>query len=561
MGTPAKLRIIFGDDDIRKLILPAGIPSSLTDLICAIRDSFDIPGDFSVLYQDIDFNGQFFTLTSIGDVEDKSTLKVVPVKPVVLNLSPVEEMAFDSSPPQESSDTVSTHSSSDTIILSSPDEGTTSRRSQPWPARFQIPTFSFDVEQHLQAGNQAFLKDGALLNNPSLISSILEKLAEVVFGYSAYPTGIQILTVVEALIEKFPCLREPGSFNGLYGWQQRMKWKMGNYRAKLRGRQLACPELEVNSLKRQRSNESGSNKGIKKPKKAEVNYLPPLPIGDTEATLEKERVDMLQEIKKKNNERIISEKMERSFSIRRQEVVKQCPAIQDFRERWPALFSEAQIKEEFKRITTFPLERTFLTKLDFYTPKMQEIFSKKGGVAGTKIRPLLDSLSQRHVEARREAIIRALMEFLGESSGELIKDYKDISREAAQEDQAGQVLRICVFHTCEEDEGASNADVSIVVEGTEKASFIRKQQEGETLQEFSLALMALMERLKQLVCRQPTYTLLDVRTEAIQWEREGLPSGIPGRSQSVPSICMVSSMVFKVAPRVLLLHQCLTGVR
>ncbi|KAK0150629.1 hypothetical protein N1851_008266 [Merluccius polli] len=41
------------------------------------------------------------------------------------------------------------------------------------------------------------------------------------------------------------------------------------------------------------------------------------------------------------------------------------------------------------------------------------------------------------------------------------------SREAAQEDQAEQVLKICVFHTREEDEGASDADVSIVVEGTE----------------------------------------------------------------------------------------------
>lgn len=251
------------------------------------------------------------------------------------------EIEFDSPPPQESSYTISTHSSSsDTTILSSPDESGTSRHSQPLPARFEIPTFSFDVEQHLQAGNQTFQKNGALLNHPSLTSSIQEKLAEVVFGYTAYPTGIQILTVVEALIEKFPCLREPRSFNGLYGWQQRMKWKKGNYRAKLRGRKLACPELEVNSLKRQRSNENGSSKGIKKPKKAEVNYLP---IGDTEATLE--RVDMLQEIKKKNNERIISEKMERSFSFRRQEVVKQCPAIQDFRERWPALFSEAQVKQ------------------------------------------------------------------------------------------------------------------------------------------------------------------------------------------------------------------------
>ena len=99
MGTPAKLRIIFGDDDIRKLILPAGIPSSLTDLICAIRESFDIPMDFSVLYHDSDFNGQFFTLTSIGDVEDKATLKVVPVKPVVLTLSSVEESEFDSPSP------------------------------------------------------------------------------------------------------------------------------------------------------------------------------------------------------------------------------------------------------------------------------------------------------------------------------------------------------------------------------------------------------------------------------------------------------------------------------
>ena len=78
--------------------------------------------DFNVLYHDSDFNGQFFTLTTIGDVEDKATLKVVPVKPVVLTLSSVEEMEFDSSPPRESSDTISIHSSSsssDTIILSS----------------------------------------------------------------------------------------------------------------------------------------------------------------------------------------------------------------------------------------------------------------------------------------------------------------------------------------------------------------------------------------------------------------------------------------------------------
>lgn len=43
---------------------------------------------------------------------------------------------------------------------------------------------------------------------------------------------------------------------------------------------------------------------------------------------------------------------------------------------------------------------------------------------GTSYTSIFCLLKQPHVEARREAIIRALMEFLGESSGELIKDYK-----------------------------------------------------------------------------------------------------------------------------------------
>lgn len=102
----------------------------------------------------------------------------------------------------------------------------------------------------------------------------------------------------------------------------------------------------------------------------------------------------------------------------------------------------------------------------------------------------------------------------------------------------------------------------------QEAFFCRKQQEGETLQEFSLALMSLMEKvkrhapagllnadvllrdqftehvldsalrreLKQLVRRQPTITLLEVRGEAIRWEREGMPGGARGRSQSVSSV-------------------------
>lgn len=115
----------------------------------------------------------------------------------------------------------------------------------------------------------------------------------------------------------------------------------------------------------------------------------------------------------------------------------------------------------------------------------------------------------------------------------------------------------------------------------QEAFFSRCQQEGETLQEFSLALMNLMasvkqqapsgmlnadvllrdqfvenvidgslrRELKQLVRRTPTASLLEVRAEAIRWEREGLPGGVRGRSHSVPSVLGLQYGV-QSAPRV-----------
>ncbi len=118
----------------------------------------------------------------------------------------------------------------------------------------------------------------------------------------------------------------------------------------------------------------------------------------------------------------------------------------------------------------------------------------------------------------------------------------------------------------------------------QEAFFSRRQQDGETLQEFSLALMSLMSavkqsapsempnadvllrdqfvenvidgslrhELKQLVRRQPTVSLLDARAEAIRWEREGLPGGVRGRSHSVPLMmslqCGVQTAPFVASP-------------
>ncbi|KAI7799663.1 hypothetical protein IRJ41_008650 [Triplophysa rosa] len=112
--------------------------------------------------------------------------------------------------------------------------------------------------------------------------------------------------------------------------------------------------------------------------------------------------------------------------------------------------------------------------------------------------------------------------------------------------------------------GCSQSYVSL-----QEAFFSRRQREGESLLEFSLALMGLLEQvkqkspyaipncqvllrdqfvehvcdsalrreLKQLIRCQPTLTLLEVRSEALRWEREGMPGSSRGRSHSLPSVC------------------------
>lgn len=102
----------------------------------------------------------------------------------------------------------------------------------------------------------------------------------------------------------------------------------------------------------------------------------------------------------------------------------------------------------------------------------------------------------------------------------------------------------------------------------QEAFFSRRQQEGETLLEFSFVLMHLQEQvkqqsptampnaevllrdqfvefvldpvlrreLKQFVHRQPLCTFLKVRGEAIRWEREGMPGGARCRCQSLPVV-------------------------
>lgn len=156
------------------------------------------------------------------------------------------------------------------------------------------------------------------MTSPRVKSDILERLAEAMFSYTAYPNDAQRSVVAQALVEKHPCLKEPGSFNGTYGWQQSLKYKCGNYRTKWK--ELGSPELLVNSLSHKSEGELRATKNVRKPKRAEVNYLPSHPHDETDDTLENLRLDLIAACQRKDCARSINDMMARTYSLRKEQI-------------------------------------------------------------------------------------------------------------------------------------------------------------------------------------------------------------------------------------------------
>ncbi|ROL45333.1 hypothetical protein DPX16_23761 [Anabarilius grahami] len=158
-------------------------------------------------------------------------------------------------------------STADTVLTSElPQE-----KRMPWPDIFLTPKLSVDVEFRLRQANLIYLKDGAHLKvTKELKHDILQKLAETIYSFKAYPTTEDLRAVAKALVNTHPCLQEPGSPSGYCGWTNSLKDKMGNYRSKMRS--LGHTDVMVNAGKRGRYSISSDppNKNIKKPRKGEV---------------------------------------------------------------------------------------------------------------------------------------------------------------------------------------------------------------------------------------------------------------------------------------------------
>ena len=248
------LRVVISDVNIQKLKL-AVKPDSVNSLAEELRRHYNIDYDFVIMYVDKDFDNELVSLTDISQIDSLSTIRIVGVHTV------------------ENIETTTENSVSVAVPLAA---STSLRTSSGWPEKFVVPQFDHDVELLLQKGNVDYNENGQLINlSKSVKSSILKRLASVIYDIKAYPEVSECRTVAEAIVEKFPCLREPGSQNGFDGWTNSIVFKMGNYRTEIR--KAGGEEMKVNGGRKSRYNAPngpGTNVGIKKPRRGEANYLP-----------------------------------------------------------------------------------------------------------------------------------------------------------------------------------------------------------------------------------------------------------------------------------------------
>ncbi|XP_061908168.1 uncharacterized protein LOC133653153 isoform X1 [Entelurus aequoreus] len=296
MGSPAVLRIIFGDEsDSRKLTLDSGIPSAVEDLYLLVKTFFQHKEDFRLQYMDADFN-EFVNLTSVSEIKNKSTLKVIyipvfsPVEPCITlyTVDSSGELSNTScSNPETPASSIDSSCRDDTPFTSTPESSLETQLSKlsSWPKVFLVPKFTYDEEFELQDKNREYETIGTYFNpGPKLKGVILDGLAQEMLKYTKYPKDYQCEEVAAALTRAHPCLGQLGSKTGFWGWKQSLKYKMQNYRTKL-GR-LGHPEIRVNSFKHKREGQGKAAANIKKARKAEVYYIPLHPKGETTESLE-----------------------------------------------------------------------------------------------------------------------------------------------------------------------------------------------------------------------------------------------------------------------------------
>ena len=326
MATPdvLKLRVIIDEVNAERLDLPSR-PDTVNALISELKNKMNLNYDFRLQFQDPEFDNALCNLINVEDLPPKATVKIVKV------------MESD----------LSSASTDDTVLLS--DSTDSSERHCRWPEVFVVLTFSYEVEFALREGNCAFEKEGKTLRlTRDQKHNILDVMAAEIYRHEGYPSTKQLGKVAVALVNKHPCLKERSSQTRCEGWRNSLRFKMGNYRTKLS--RVGIKDVSVNAGKQSHSNPGGASPraNIKRPIRGEIQFLPNYPRGENKDTLETRRMEMVEEFKKTPVDRdmiLVYMHMQRTFALRREEIVTSAPPIAELKDRWPGLFSEAQVSK------------------------------------------------------------------------------------------------------------------------------------------------------------------------------------------------------------------------
>lgn len=232
MATPVILKIILGDNGRQRLTLPSGMPQSLNELSEEVRKQCGLQGNFRLQFMDVEFDCEFMNLTSVDEIQDKSTLKVFPLTenstpPCAVNyttghledcdslFSSLEDTIILTS--AESSPASISSGFSSSASTSSGSSSASTSRSSAWPDVFRVPLLTYDAEVQLERANAAFRENGTrLIPEPKLKSAILEGLKQEIVKYEVYLSDGEFDQVAASLISKHRCLSEKGSASG-YG--------------------------------------------------------------------------------------------------------------------------------------------------------------------------------------------------------------------------------------------------------------------------------------------------------------------------------------------------------
>uniref|UniRef100_A0A8C1UMQ8 Uncharacterized protein n=1 Tax=Cyprinus carpio TaxID=7962 RepID=A0A8C1UMQ8_CYPCA len=410
------LRVVISSTDARRLQL-FEVPQSVESLISILKEKLQLQGQFVLQFEDPDFGNALCSLTDISEL---------PSDKAVLHIQWCNSSLSETSLSVSSLDTASVDDSDGSLTSSTASVQRYLRTTSEWPLPFPIPPLSFDVELKLRRGNETYAETQTGIDvTRDIKMEILDKIVQAVFDIKAYPNNQEIESIASALISKYPCLKEPGKGKGYEGWLISLKNKLNNYRSKLRA--AGCNEVSVN--KKRKDVEHGHGFTMKKAKRGEVNFVPEHPCNHTDASLEEQRRLLIDETKKARSSMVvISEKMELTFSLRRKEVVEDQPMVVDVQQRWPALFLQEQIAEEFFRITNKDLLDVFRAAMDRFTPKLLKLYRARKAAFGEDMEQLLERLDERVTDVvnhRRTTALKGLPLFLREDPNKLFMTCKD----------------------------------------------------------------------------------------------------------------------------------------